>query len=132
MKLNTVILSGNLTDDPVPGASQHPLCTFTLAFDAPYGLDRGGAERRRDFVSVVAFGRTAHDCLKRLKRGSRVVVDGRLREDRWQTRSAGPRSRIAIVCDRINFVAGLRKDGPSGAAPEDSQGLPQPSAPQGS
>ena len=41
MNLNTVILSGNLTGDPAPGASKHALCTFTLSFEGPFGFDRG-------------------------------------------------------------------------------------------
>jgi single-strand DNA-binding protein len=119
MNLNTVILAGNLTGDPAPGASKHALCTFTLAFDAPFGFDRGGAARRRDFVPVVAFGPTASSCLRFLKKGSRVVVDGRLREDRWESRATGQHSRLTLVCDRIHFVSGLRKEfGPGTPEPQ--------------
>ena len=66
MNLNTVILAGSLTGDPVPGARKHDLCTFTLSFDGPFGFDRGSGTRRRDFVPVVAFGRTAEACLRLL------------------------------------------------------------------
>lgn len=119
MNLNTVILAGNLTGDPAPGASKHALCTFTLTFDAPFGFDRGSSARRRDFVPVVAFGRTSDICLRHLKKGSRVVVDGRLREDRWQSAATGQHSRITLVCDRIHFVSGLRKElGPGMSEPK--------------
>jgi single-strand DNA-binding protein len=110
MNLNTVILAGNLSGDPAPGARGHSLCTFTLSFEGPFGLDRGASTRRRGFIPVVAFGRTAEACLGHLKKGSRVVVDGRLREDHWQTKVGGGHSRMTIVCDRIHFVSGLRKD----------------------
>ncbi len=109
MTLNTVILGGNLTSDPAPAGKGDTVATFTLSFDGPFGSDRGGGGKRRDFIPVVAFGKSAEASLKFLKKGSRVVVDGRLREDRWATQAAGARSRITIVADRIHFVSGLRK-----------------------
>jgi single-strand DNA-binding protein len=110
MRLNTVILSGNLTSDPAPGGGPTPLATFVLSFQDPYGLDRGGGGRRRDFIAVVAFGNVAETCLKFLKNGSKVVVDGRLREDRWGSPAGGGRSRITLIADQVHFVSGLRKD----------------------
>lgn len=66
MNLNAVILAGSLAEDPAPGARKHDLCTFTLAFQGPFTSDQGAAARSRDFVSVVAFGRTAEACLRPL------------------------------------------------------------------
>jgi single-strand DNA-binding protein len=109
MNLNTAILSGSLTGDPAPGAQKHDLCTFTLSFDDPFTRGPGDGGRHRNFVSIVAFGRTAEACLKHLKKGSRVVVDGRIREDRWQSKAAGAHSRMTLICDRIHFVSGLKK-----------------------
>ena len=110
MNLNALILAGSLSEDPTPGARKHDLCTFTLAFQGPFAADRGAASRSRDFIPVVAFGRTAEACLRYLKKGSRVIVDGRLREDRWGQPGGAGTSRITVVCDRIHFVSGLRKD----------------------
>ena len=111
-----VILAGNLSEEPVPGARKHDVCTFVLAFQGPFAADRGAAARSRDFVPVIAFGRTAEACLRFLKKGSRVVVDGRLRDDRWRSQSGSGTSRIAIVCDRIHFVSGLKREEPPGVA----------------
>jgi single-strand DNA-binding protein len=117
MNLNAVILAGSLAEDPAPGARKHDLCTFTLAFQGPFAADRGAAARSRDFVPVVAFGRTAEACLRHLKKGSRVIVDGRLRDDRWRSQSGGGTSRITVVCDRIHFVSGLKKETETAAGP---------------
>jgi single-strand DNA-binding protein len=110
MNLNALILAGSLAEDPAPGVRKHDLCTFTLAFQGPFAADRGAASRSRDFIPVVAFGRTAEACLRYLKKGSRVIVDGRLRDDRWRQPGGAGASRITVVCDRIHFVSGLRKD----------------------
>jgi single-stranded DNA-binding protein len=59
MRLNTVILGGQLSSDPAPGGGPTPLVTFLLSFEGPYGEGRGGGGRRRDFIPVVAFGKTA-------------------------------------------------------------------------
>jgi single-strand DNA-binding protein len=109
MNLNTVILSGFLTSDPAPAGSTVPVATFSLSFLGPYGSDRSGGLKRRDFVSVVAFAKTAELCLASLKEGSKVVVDGRLRQDRWGSPASGERSRLTIVADRVHFVSGLKK-----------------------
>jgi single-strand DNA-binding protein len=122
MNLNTVILSGFLTSDPAPAGNADQVATFSLSFLGPYGSDRPGGARRRDYVSVVAFGKTAELCLASLKEGSKVVVDGRLRQDRWGSPASGERSRVTIVADRVHFVSALKKtprQAPSGpeAAP---------------
>lgn len=109
MNLNTVVLSGSLVADPAPGGSGQAVCTFMLSFAAPYGSDRGGSVDRRDFASVVSFGKAAETCLRFLKKGSRIVVDGRLRQDRWQSPASGQHSRLSIVADRVHFVSGLKK-----------------------
>lgn len=64
MNLNAVVLAGSLVEDPAPGARKHDLCTFTLGFQGPFASDRGAAARSRDFVPVIAFGRTAEACLR--------------------------------------------------------------------
>lgn len=127
MNLNAVILAGTLAEDPVPGTRKHDLCTFTLAFQGPFAAERGAASRSRDFIPVVAFGRTAEACLRYVRKGSRVIVDGRLRDDRWRQPGGSGASRITVVCDRIHFVSGLRKDedATAGPLPEGSRpGLP--------
>jgi len=109
MNLNTVILSGHLASEPGATGKGDQVATFVLSFLAPYGSDRGGGAKRRDFVSVVAFGKSAEACHRFLKKGSKVVVDGRLRQDRWANPVSGERSRLALLADRIHFVSALRK-----------------------
>jgi hypothetical protein len=83
MNPSTIIFSGSLFADPAPGGTDKAVCSFTLSFSGPYGSDQGAAPGRRDFVSVVTFGASAETCLRTLKRGSRIVVDGRLRQNRY-------------------------------------------------
>ena len=126
MNLNTIILSGHLTSEPGATGKGDQVATFTLSFLAPYGSDRGGGAKRRDFVSVVAFGKSAEACHKFLKKGSKVVVDGRLRQDRWLNPVSGEHSRLSIVADRIHFVAALKKAGRS--PDEEASRTPPPAA----
>ncbi len=95
--------------DPVAAGKTAEVASFSLSFHAPFGTDRPGGATRRDFVSAVAYGKSAAACLSHLKEGSKVVVDGRLRQDRWGSPAKGDHSRITIVADRIHFVSGLRK-----------------------
>lgn len=132
MNLNTVILGGSLTSDPAPAGKGDSVATFTLSFDGPFASDRGGGGSRRDFIPVVAFGKSAETTLAYLKKGSRIVVDGRLREDRWGSQASGARSRITLVADRIHFVSGLRKALRAGAQPGPAGPAPSGAPPQAS
>jgi single-strand DNA-binding protein len=132
MNLNALILAGSLAEAPAPGVRKHDLCTFTLAFQGPFAADRGAASRSRDFIPVVAFGQTAEACLRYLKKGSRVIVDGRLRDDRWRRPGGAGAGRITVVCDRIHFVSGLRKDEGAAAGPIPEGSRPGQSALAGS
>jgi single-strand DNA-binding protein len=109
MNLNVIILAGNLASDPAPAGKSDQVATFSLSFIPPYGSDRPGGARRRDFVSVVAYGNSAAACLTHLKEGSKVVVDGRLKQDRWGSPASGEHSRMTIVADRIHYVSNLKK-----------------------
>lgn len=82
--MNKVILSGRLTRDAEIRYSQNENSTavarFTLAVDRRF--KREGEEQTADFISCVAFGKTAEVVEKYCKQGTKLVIEGR-----WQTGS---------------------------------------------
>ena len=78
--MNCVILSGRLTKDPVvtqtTGAEPMAIARFTLAVDRRFKKDEA------DFISCVAFKKTAEFCEQYIKKGTKVMVTGH-----WQTGS---------------------------------------------
>lgn len=81
--MNKVILMGRLTRDPEirysQGDNAMAVGRITLAVDRRYGRKE---EQQADFISCVAFGKTAEFLEQYCQKGTRLVVEGR-----WQTGS---------------------------------------------
>lgn len=84
--MNKVILMGRLTRDPeiryTNGEDQMAIARYTIA------VDRRGKDSEADFPSIVAFGKAAVFAEKYLKKGTKVVVTGRLQTGSY-TNNAG-------------------------------------------
>lgn len=71
--MNKVILVGRLTRDPeIRGEGEKKTAKYTLA------VDRFGKENGADFISCVAFGRRADQAEAFLKKGTKIVLEGRI------------------------------------------------------
>ncbi|MBI5154351.1 single-stranded DNA-binding protein [Candidatus Poribacteria bacterium] len=107
MELNKVLLIGNLTRDPetrmLPSGAQ--VCKLGLAANHRSGSKDG--ERREEvlFIDVEAWAKTAELCAQYLRKGSQVLVEGRLKMDKYQTQSGEQRTKFLIVADRVQFGA---------------------------
>ena len=75
MSINNVILSGRLTADPELKMSQNnkKYCQFTLAVDKYVN-----GQQQADFISCIAWERTAEVLTQYTKKGSKVNVVGRI------------------------------------------------------
>ena len=102
---NKVILMGNLTRDPDlrRTAAGLAVCEFPIAAEHKY---RVNDELKEEvcFIDVVVFGRSAERMRERLHRGSRVLVDGRLTQRRWDTPEGQKRSKHEVVANTVQFI----------------------------
>jgi len=100
--LNTIIISGNLTRDPVLKYSQKgdPVLRFSIANNRNYKDKNEEWQTETSFFEVVAFGKTAEFSQDRLGKGMEVVVEGKLKQDKYE-KSGTPMTRIEIRADRI-------------------------------
>mgnify|MGYP002644831989 FL=1 len=78
--MNKVILMGRLTRDPEVRYSQGENATavarYTLAVDRRF--NRNGDENSADFIGCVAFGRAGEFAEKYFRKGTKVLVTGRI------------------------------------------------------
>ena len=78
--MNKVILMGRLTRDPEvrysQGESATAIARYTLAVDRRF--NRNNDENSADFIGCVAFGRSAEFAERYLRKGTKVVVTGRI------------------------------------------------------
>ena len=78
--MNKAILMGRLTKDPevryTQGDNQMAIARYTLAVDRRF--NRSGDENTADFIPCVAFGKAAEFAEKYLRKGTKLVVTGRI------------------------------------------------------
>jgi single-strand DNA-binding protein len=107
--VNKIFLIGRLTRDPelryVP--SGQPVANFTLAVDRSF--KNGQGERETDFVSIVAWRKSAELVTEHLSKGRLVAVEGRLQIRSYETLDGSRRKVAEVVADRIQFLD--RKNG---------------------
>ena len=133
--LNDVKLVGRLTRDPELRFTQQgtPVCHFRIAVGRKY-KDRNSSEWKEEvaFVPVVVWRESAERCGQRLKKGSPVFVDGRLKSREWQTKEGQKRNELEVEARQVQFLESLGEAGMAGEAAEGvgsddaSQDAPQP------
>ncbi|MFW5800050.1 MAG: single-stranded DNA-binding protein, partial [Spirochaetota bacterium] len=73
------------------------------------GIDNNGLKvEKANFFDVVCFGKTAEIFNKYLKKGSHIIVTGKLKQEKWE-KEGQKRSKITIWADSINFVNSGKK-----------------------
>jgi single-strand DNA-binding protein len=55
-------------------------------------------------LNIVVFGKQAEACNEHLKKGSAVLVQGRLVENKWEDQDGNKRSRIEVIANRVDFL----------------------------
>ena len=130
MALNSVNIMGNLTRDPelryTP--SGRGVCNMSIANNRVY--TKGGEKVTEvSYFDVEVWGQMAENCSKYLSKGDGVIVEGRLRQDRWE-KDGKTQSRVRISANSVHFLPKRRDNAPSPAATPDQgyQNTPQPQA----
>ncbi len=105
MNLNKVILVGRLTRDPevrsLPSGQQ--VSSFGLATDRFYNDKSGQRQQQTEFHNIVLFGRTAEIASQYLKKGSLVLIEGRIQTRSWQDAEGIKKYRTEIVGNSLQL-----------------------------
>lgn len=129
MYLNKALVIGNLTRDPelksLPGGTQ--VTSFSVATNRVWKDKNGAKQESVDYHNIVVFGRQAEIVSQFLRKGSSVLVEGRMQTRSWDSPDGKKNYRTEIVGDRVQF--GPRSAGssaPQASAPkaEDKQEAP--------
>jgi single-strand DNA-binding protein len=101
--LNKVLLIGRLVADPQLQHTQGgtPFTRMRIAVNRPYRDRNGNWQDDTLFIDVVLWGEAADRAVSRFSKGSRVFVEGSLRQATWETESGERRSRIEVRADRV-------------------------------
>lgn len=103
--MNKVILMGRLTRDPEMrnsnGESNTAIARYTLAVDRRYKRE---GEAGADFISCVAFGRSAEFAEKYFHQGLKVVVTGRIQTGSYTNRDGNKVYTTDVVVEDQEFA----------------------------
>ncbi|MDR3316481.1 MAG: single-stranded DNA-binding protein [Puniceicoccales bacterium] len=111
---NKVILLGNLTRDPelrtTPNGTS--ICRFTMAVSRQFRNADGSSREEVLFIDVDSFNKQAEAISRYMAKGHRILIEGRLRLDQWESQNGERRSRIMVVAESFQFLdSPSRRDG---------------------
>jgi len=129
MYLNKAIIIGNLTRDPelrsLPSGVQ--VATIGIATNRVWKDKNGAKQEDTQYHNVVVFGRQAETAAQFLRKGSSVLVEGRMQTRSWDGADGKKNYRTEIVADRVQF--GQRPGGSAGGSPAKASKMEDQPAP---
>ena len=110
------IITGNLTRDPelrnTPNGAS--VCSFSVAVNRTFKDSNGDQKEDVSYIDCSAWGRLGEMINQYAKKGSGVLVSGRLDQRSWEDKTSGQkRSRVEIVVEDFNFTGSSRDNGGS-------------------
>lgn len=122
---NRVIIGGNLVRDPdlkyTSGGT--PVCEISIAVNHYFKDDKGQKQEQATFVPVTLWGKQATNTAEFMKKGRTVLIEGRLKQDKWTSKDGQKRQRITVVANMIRFLGSPPKAG-EGSTPIEREETP--------
>jgi single-strand DNA-binding protein len=129
--INKVFLIGRLTG--LPDLRYTPKGTavteISIAVNRVWTDSEGTKREEATFVDVTLWGRQAEIAQQYLRKGSPVLIEGRLQLDTWEDKQSGQkRSRLRVVAENLQLIGD--RSTTSSAQPAPSQGAPRTGLPE--
>ncbi len=102
--MNSVNLIGRLSNSPEirHTANNQVVCRFTLAVTRRFKNSAGDYEA--DFISCVAFGKTAELIGNYVEKGQQLAVEGRIQTGSYTAQDGSKRYTFDVVVENITFI----------------------------
>lgn len=125
MAYNKVILQGNLVRDIELKQTQsgNSVAVFTIAVGSRYKAKDGSTKEEVAFIDVESWGKQAEVIAEYFKRGSQILVDGRLKQDSWE-KDGQKHTKIKVALESFSFVGSPKKDGDEKSGKQDDDEIP--------
>ncbi len=114
--LNRMVVVGRLGQAPELRTSKagNPWMRLSVATNRPVKKDDKW-EEETDWHKVQIFGDTAERCMRFLRQGSLIGVEGTMQYDKWVDEEGVRRMSANLFADRVHFLADLREQEPAEA-----------------
>ena len=118
---NHVAMMGNLTKDPelryTSGGAA--VCNFGLAINRVYNDGDGEKQEEVTFIDIVCWNKLAEAVAEYLHKGSPAFIDGRLKQNSWETEDGQKRYKHEIVARSVQFLSNGKPEQDEGEAGDD-------------
>jgi single-strand DNA-binding protein len=117
--MNRVVLMGHLGQDPRAGAtpSGRRVTSFNIATNEFFKSSEGEKTKRTDWHKITTWGKTAEACEKMLRKGSFVLVEGKIRNT-VNKEGVGP--GYEVFATDVSFISNYGNDLGKGAQGKES------------
>jgi single-strand DNA-binding protein len=125
----TVIIVGNLGRDPEMRytPSGKPVTSFSVATNRQYTNNAGETVKETIWFRVSTWDKQAEACNQYLKKGNKVLIEGRLTADPatggpriWTGQDGSPRASFEVTAGTVRFLT--PRGGEAGEAPAADEG----------
>jgi single-strand DNA-binding protein len=119
---HTLVLVGNVGRDPEMRytPSGQAVTSFSVATNRQYTSNNGATVKETIWFRVTTWGKQAEICNQYVKKGSKVLVEGRLTPDGetggprvWKAQDGTPRASFEVTANTVRFLS-TRGDGEGG------------------
>lgn len=102
--VNVVVVEGGVVRQPeIKYTAQG--AAYTRFAIAHKGFSKSGpGQEETSYFEVMAWGKVAEICSSYLKKGRRVIISGRLRQNRWKDEAGQAKARVVIMLQDIKFI----------------------------
>ena len=123
MDLNRATIVGRLTRDPEVRTTPSGVNVTSFAVATNFvWTDAAGAKKQSvEFHNVVAWRKLGEIAAQYLRKGSRVLIEGRLQTRNWEGQDGSKRNRTEIVADNLIM---LDSKGAASGAPAAVEDMP--------
>jgi|TARA_R100000084_G_C4649155_1_gene148617 single-strand DNA-binding protein len=106
--MNKVIILGNLGKDPEAKYTSSGSCitNLTVATNRKYKDASGQLQDETQWHRVVVFGKQAESCAEYLAKGRQVLVEGRIKYDKYEDKEGVTKYTTEIIAQGVQFIGG--------------------------
>lgn len=127
------IIAGNLGRDPEMRYTQsgQAVTNFSVATNRQYTDSNGQQVKETIWFRISAWGKLAETCNQYLRRGSKVLVEGRLNADPdtggpriWNKQDGTASASFELTADTVRFLSSRQEDEQSAPGQPEDDDLP--------
>ena len=103
---NKVIMIGNLSRDIEMKYTQGGLAIAksSIATNRKFKSQQGEQKEEVCFIDITLFGRSAEVANQYLRKGSKIMIEGRLVFEQWNDQNGQKRSKHTVTVDQMSML----------------------------